>query len=102
MRRKDESLSLSLKDYSDKKLAAKKQFGDRLFAEGDAYLKRNTKLDARKAYDLFNELKGIRPHDGLLQKMMDDAVFKGTDFVFVTLNNRSGPDHASSLRAGIT
>lgn len=79
-----------LKDYSDKKLAAKESFGNRLFEEGDAYLNRGGKYDARRAYELFKELKGLRPHDGLLQNKMDEALFQGTDFVFVTLNNRSG------------
>ncbi len=79
-----------LKDYTNKKLAAKQLLGDRLLMDGQAYLKSNNKIDARRAFDLLDELIDLRPHDALINSMIEEAIYKGTDFVFVTLTNRSG------------
>lgn len=78
------------KDYSDAFIAAKKQFGNALWIKSVAYLKTNDKMDARRAYDLLDELQDVRGSDSRLANMMEEALFKGTDFIFVTLNNRSG------------
>ena len=81
-----------IENYNNDLLAAKKRFGDKLYNRGESYLRTGDKLDARKAYNLLNELAelNLRPHDGVLANMIEEAIFKGTDFVFVTLNNRSG------------
>ncbi|MCH2490851.1 MAG: hypothetical protein MK211_11940 [Flavobacteriales bacterium] len=81
--------SFTLVDYTDEIIAAKKDFADHLFEEGNRYLSRNTIMDARTAYHYFEELEEIQPNYLNLVDRMEEARFQGTDFVFVTINNRS-------------
>lgn len=84
------NLNLQFEDYSKQIIASKKNFADYLFAEGTKYLNRNTILDAREAYAFFSDLKSLQPEYLGLDQKLNDAHFKGTDFVFVELNNHSG------------
>jgi hypothetical protein len=79
-----------LRDYSNETLAAKKVLGDALWSLSVQYLENNDKLQARTAFNLLNELQDLRGSDSGLTSMIEDAIYIGTDFVFVTLNNRSG------------
>jgi len=84
------NLNVTMEDYSKQIIASKKNFADYLFAEGTQYLNRNTILDAREAYAYFSDLKSLQPDYLGLDQKLNDAHFKGTDFVFVELNNHSG------------
>jgi tetratricopeptide (TPR) repeat protein len=84
------NLNLQFEDYSKQIIASKKNFADYLFAEGTQYLNRNTILDAREAYAYYSDLKSLQPDYLGLDQKLNDAHFKGTDFVFVELNNHSG------------
>ncbi len=81
---------INLVNYSDQLIASKRNFADYLFAEGNRYLNRNQILDARVAYGFFSDLKNLRTNYQGLDDKLEEAHFKGTDFVFVDLNNRSG------------
>lgn len=81
---------ISLVNYSDQLIASKRNFADYLFAEGNRYLFRNQILDAREAYGFFNDLKNLNSNYPGLDAKIEEAHFKGTDFVLVALNNRSG------------
>lgn len=79
-----------MKDYSDEAIAAKQVLGEALWNQSDRFLQTNDKMQARTAYELLSELEDLGlGYMGLSQKL-DDALYLGTDFVFVTLNNRSG------------
>lgn len=78
-----------LVNYGDQLIAAKNDFSDYLFAEGNRFLDRNQILDARKAYGFFNDLKNLRDNYQGVDEKLNESHFKGTDFVFVALNNRS-------------
>lgn len=79
-----------MKDYSDEAIAAKQVLGKALWNQSDRFLQTNDKMQARTAYELLSELEDLGlGYMGLSQKL-DDALYLGTDFVFVTLNNRSG------------
>ena len=84
------NLNVTMEDYSKQIIASKKNFADYLFAEGTQYLNRNTILNAREAYAYFSDLKSLQPDYLGLDQKLNDAHFKGTDFVFVELNNHSG------------
>ncbi|MEZ4779292.1 MAG: hypothetical protein R2786_07925 [Flavobacteriaceae bacterium] len=84
------NLNVEMEDYSQEIISSKKNFADYLFAEGAKYLQRNTVLDARKAFNYFSDLKSLQPDYLGLDNKLKDAHFKGTDFVFVKLNNHSG------------
>jgi hypothetical protein len=79
-----------LVDYSDKIVAAKNKFADDLYAEANTLLSYNNILDARTAYERLDELQDIKPNYTDLNTLLNDARFQGTDFVKVSLNNRSG------------
>ncbi|MBT8275301.1 MAG: hypothetical protein KJO39_04075 [Bacteroidia bacterium] len=79
-----------IKDYTNETLAAKKVLGDALWSLSVQYLDNNNKMQARNAFNLLNELQDLRGSDTGLTSMIEDAIYIGTDFVFVTLNNRSG------------
>lgn len=86
----DKEAKFRMRDYTDDALAAKKVLGDALWNQSVRFLENNDKMQARRAFDLLNELQDLRGSDSGLTEMMEDAVYMGTDFVFVTLNNRSG------------
>jgi hypothetical protein len=79
-----------IKDYTDDAIAAKQVLGDALWNQSDRFLQSNDKMQARRAYDLLSELQNLGLGYMGLSDKMDDALYLGTNFVFVTLNNRSG------------
>jgi hypothetical protein len=78
------------KEYTDATLDAKKVLGDALWSQSVRFLDSNDKMQARRAFDLLNELQDLRGSDSGITAMIEDAIYIGTDFVYVTLNNRSG------------
>ncbi|MEZ4858236.1 MAG: hypothetical protein R2781_05440 [Flavobacteriaceae bacterium] len=84
------NLNLNFENYNDEIIASKKNFTDYLYVEGNNYLSRNTVLDAREAYAYFSDLKNIQANYLGLEDKLNEAHFKGTDYVFVKLNNHSG------------
>ncbi|MCB0458046.1 MAG: hypothetical protein R2776_07650 [Flavobacteriaceae bacterium] len=84
------NLNVKMEDYSQEIISSKNNFADYLFAEGNKYLNRNSVLDAREAYEYFSDLKNIQANYLGLDDKLNEAHFKGTDFVFVELNNQSG------------
>lgn len=83
-------LSIQWRDYTGDILRTKKAFANYLYSEGRQYLQRNTIPDAREAYAYFSDLKNLQPDYRDVDQLMDEAHFKGTDFVWVQLHNYSG------------
>lgn len=79
-----------LVDYSDKIIVAKNKFADDLYSEANTLLNYNTILDARAAYKCLAELREIKPNYKNVNTLLNEASFQGTDFVKVSINNRSG------------
>src|SRR5690606_19272094 len=77
-------------DYSNDLLAAKDAYLQSLYQEAMVYLQRNTKQDYRSAFNVLCELDEVQPNYRDVHKLKEDAHFKGTDFVFVAVNNHSG------------
>ena len=82
--------NIKIVDYTSQIVAAKKDYADYLNAEGNKLLDRNTIMDAREAYTYFCELKDLQSNYFNVDQLMQESHFRGTDFVFVSLNNRSG------------
>lgn len=76
-------------DYSTNLLNAKEAYVKRLYQEAIAHIHRNTKQDARNAYDILSELDEVQPNYRDVPQLKNDTHFQGTDFVFVTLNNHT-------------
>lgn len=79
-----------LVDYSKDIIASKKAFTEYLYAEAGRYMNRNTIADYRTAYHVYCEIDELQPNYKDVRQLKDDAHFYGTDFIFVSLNNRSG------------
>lgn len=76
-------------NYSNEIVNSKNALSKYLYENASTLLKSNNKLDFRKAYDDFAYLESINPGYKNTKKLMDDAQFKGTDFVDVYAKNET-------------
>ncbi|SRX76114.1 hypothetical protein [Aequorivita antarctica] len=77
-------------DYSSDLVASKDAYVKSLYQEALVYMQRNTKKDFRSAFNVLCELDEVQPNYRDVSQLREDAHFRGTDFVFVTLNNHTG------------
>jgi len=77
-------------DYSSSIVQAKANFVDYLYDEAKLYMNRQTIADARTAYHVLCELDELQPNYKDVARLKNDSHFSGTDFVMVSLKNRSG------------
>jgi len=76
-------------NYSDQIVSSKIALTKYLYESASALLKSKNKLDFRKAYDDFLYLESLSPNYKNTRKLMEDAQFKGTDFVDVYAKNET-------------
>ncbi len=76
-------------NYSNEIVNSKTVLSKYLYENASALLKSNNKMDFRKAYDDFAYLESLNPNYKNAKKLMDDAQFKGTDFVDVYAKNET-------------
>lgn len=76
-------------NYSDEIISSKNALSKYLYDNTLKLLKSSNKLDARKAYDDLVYLESINPGFKDTKKIMDEAQFKGTDFVSVYTKNET-------------
>ncbi|WP_337968966.1 hypothetical protein [uncultured Flavobacterium sp.] len=79
--------SFPFDNYSNEIVSSKNALSKYLYENASALLKSKNKLDFRKAYDDFFYLESINPGYKNAKKLMDDAQFKGTDFVDIYATN---------------
>ncbi|WP_316633004.1 hypothetical protein [uncultured Flavobacterium sp.] len=79
--------SFPFDNYSNEIVSSKNALSKYLYENASALLKSNNKLDFRKAYDDFFYLESINPGYKNAKKLMEDAQFKGTDFVDIYATN---------------
>lgn len=77
-------------DYSNDLLNSREAYVKALYQEAQLYIQRNTKDDSRSAYNVLRELDEVQPNYRDVRQLRNDAHFRGTDFVFVNLNNHTG------------
>ena len=77
-------------DYSNDIIASKNALVTYLYNEGALYMNRETIPDYRTAYHIYCELDELEANYRDVNTLKNDAHFFGTNFVYVTLNNRSG------------
>ncbi len=78
-----------LMDYSYKLSSAKKSLSDYLYANAKKLLQNNSIEDAREAYNNLEYLNKISPNFKDVNQLLEEAHFKGTNFVFVALKNQT-------------
>lgn len=86
----DRNANFVFSDYSNDLLAAKDAYVKSLYQEAVVYIQRNTKRDYRSAFNVLCELDEVQPNYRDVNQLREDAHFRGTDFVFVMLNNHTG------------
>lgn len=74
-------------DYSDSIIASKNDLSAYLYANAKKLMTSKNKLDARDAFDDLAYLDQLNPNYKDVRSLMDEAKFKGTDFVFVSTKN---------------
>ena len=76
-------------DYSSQIVNSKNNLSKYLYDNSKLLLKTNDKMSFRRAYDDFAYLENINPGYKDVKKLMDEAQFKGTDFVNVFTKNET-------------
>ncbi|WP_163409726.1 hypothetical protein [Flavobacterium ajazii] len=81
--------SFAFDNYTDRIIESKNALSKYLYDNASALLKSKVKTDYRKAYDDLAYLEKINPGYKNVKKLMEDAQFKGTDFVNVYSQNQT-------------
>lgn len=76
-------------NYNDKIISSRNTLSKYLYDNSKALMLTNDKLIFRRAYDDLNYLNQINPNYKDVVKLMDEAQFKGTDFVNIALKNET-------------
>lgn len=76
-------------NYNDRIIDSKNALSAYLYANAKKLLLTSDKMNFRKAYDDLAYLNQINPNYGDVLRLMDDAKFKGSDYVFVNTKNET-------------
>lgn len=76
-------------DYSDQIVSSKNALSKYLYDNAKALLMTKDKMTIRRAYDDLAYLDQINPNFKDVRKLMDEALFKGTDYVNVYMKNET-------------
>lgn len=76
-------------NYNDKLISTKIALSNYLYANAKALLKKNNKMDFRKAFDDLTYLNQINPNFKEVNELLKEAKFKGSDFVLVSTKNET-------------
>lgn len=76
-------------NYTDKIISSKNALTNYLYTNAKALMLTQNKMNYRRVYDDLNYLEKISPNYKDVNKMMQEAQFKGTDFVIVYTQNET-------------
>lgn len=76
-------------NYNEEIISSKNALSNYLYTNTKALLLTSNKMNFRKAYDDLTYLNQINPNYKDVLKLMDEAQFKGTDYVFVNTKNET-------------
>lgn len=76
-------------NYNDGIISSKNALSNYLYTNAKALMLTKNKMNYRRAYDDLVYLDKINPNYKEVSKIMDEAQFKGTDFVIVTTQNET-------------
>lgn len=76
-------------DYTDEMINYKNKSSEYLYNNATYLLKSGNKYDSRKAYDDLAYIDKTNPHYKDVPELMQEAHFRGTDFVIVNIQNRT-------------
>jgi hypothetical protein len=78
-----------IKDYSSDIINSKNKLAALLYANAKTLFNTTNKYDFRKAYDDLSYLERINPNYKNTRSLIEEAHIKGTDYVIVTMKNRT-------------
>jgi len=81
--------SFPMVNYSQQFTNARTNFAKSLYSEAQGFMARNNTMAYRDAHNVLSELKQLQSNYKNVDQLLEEAHFYGTDFVLVTLNNRS-------------
>jgi len=81
--------SFAFDNYSDQIVSSRNALSKFLYEKSSVLLESNNKMDSREAYDNLFYLESINPGYKNVKKLMEDAQFKGTDFVDIYAKNET-------------
>ncbi len=76
-------------DYSDQIISSKNALSAYLYANAKKLMGSSDKMNFRKAYDDLDYLNQINPNYKNIQQLMEEAKFKGSDYVLVSTKNET-------------
>jgi hypothetical protein len=76
-------------NYNDAIISSKNALSNYLYTNAKALMLTKNKMNYRRVYDDLTYLDKINPNYKDVAKIMDEAQFKGTDFVIVTTQNET-------------
>lgn len=76
-------------NYNDQIVTSKNNLSGYLYANAKSLMTSSDKMNFRKAYDDLNYLNQINPNYKNVLNLMDEAQFKGTDYVSVSTKNET-------------
>lgn len=79
-----------LDNYNDEIVTSKNNLSGYLYSNAKNLMRSNNKLDFRQAFDDLRYLDQLNPNYQDVRALMDEAQFKGTDFVHVYTKNETG------------
>lgn len=77
-------------NYADKIVSSKNSLSGYLYSNAKKLMNSNNKMDFRQAFDDLRYLDQLNPNYQDVRSLMDEAQFKGTDFVHVYTKNETG------------
>lgn len=87
--KENRNANFAFDDYSDQIVSSKNALSKYLYDNAKALIMTKDKMTIRRAYDDLAYLEQINPGFKDVKKLMEDAQFKGTDFVNVSLKNET-------------
>lgn len=81
------TVKFNLTDYSSDIIKFKNEASLQIYNNASALLKSNNKLDARQAFDMFQDIEDMNPNYKDVRNLLEVAHNKGIDFVLVDMVN---------------
>lgn len=80
-------ITFQFNDYSSDIVSARADVSNHFYNKADALLKSNDKYAAREAHSHLSYIENINPNFKNVADLLQEAHFKGTDFVIVSIEN---------------
>ncbi|WP_054850745.1 hypothetical protein [Olleya sp. ITB9] len=84
-----QNLKLDFNDYSNEIINYRTKVSEYKYTQAKQLMTTNDKFYNRDAYELLQSIEAINPNYKNVRELMNEAHFKGTDFVLVTIQNQT-------------